>query len=638
MKVAVTGGAGFIGAHVVSALQRAGHEVVVLDVRPPADPGLAYEQVDIRDVDGLTRATAGCDAVFHLAAVADVDQAAKDPVGTVEKNVAGTAAVWEACRRNEVKRAILASTVWVYTAATGPGPFDETAVFDASKAAHLYTSSKIAAEMVVHDYHALYGQDFTILRYGIPFGPGMRPALVISKFVDMAEANTPITVHGDGSQYRNYVYVEDLARAHVLALEPAGANEVFNLEGEEQVSVRGLVEAISAVLGRPLDVTFGDARPGDYAGAEISNAKAAAVLGWRPETTFEEGLRRYMASRPQPDEAEAPAVATAPAAAAVPADVPERVHVPMRGRVSVQAVVGLAVAAVAGWLLYQAPAGGATWAALLVLAAGAAVVFTAARAAAAIFRPRTTGAVAGDAPARRAVRPRVLVGTVAATSLVTVWVGATSASASWFGPVTSHAARATPAVALTVDVSSDVGAAAIGRALANAGATATFFTSGRALSSSAAVERKLMAQGHLIGSRSQRATSTEFFDPRFHGLRQAQQVFHDQLGVCPTFFEPVAGRHTPLVARAVRHQGMTAVTWDVVMADPATAGAANIRRVVGAARAGSIIHLNFDVDDAAGASRAQASLSQLLAGLNGKGLHAVRLDQLLNRPGYAGHC
>jgi len=636
----VTGGAGFIGAHVVDALLDSGHQVVVLDVRPPADDRPEFEHVDIRDVEGLTRATRGCDAVFHLAAVADVDQAAKDPVGTIERNVAGTACVWEAARRNGVKRAVLASTVWVYTAAEGPGPFDETALFDASKAAHLYTSSKIAAEMVVHDYHALYGQEFTILRYGIPFGPGMRPALVISKFVDMAEAGTPITVHGDGSQHRNYVYVEDLARAHVLALGDAGANEVFNLEGAEQVSVRGLVEAIGHVLDRPLDVTFGDARPGDYAGAVVSADKAASVLGWRPETTFEEGLRRYMASRPE----KAPALAAvgavaaadhaAPAAAAHIAAAPAR----LRGRVSVQAVVGAAVAAVAGWLLYQAPAGGATWAALVVLAAGAGVCFMAARAAASIFRPRSSADAGPVAPPRRALRPRVLVGTVAATSIVTVWVGATSASASWFGPVTSHAARATPAVALTLDVNSDAGAVALGRALAGAGAPATFFTSGRAVANSATAERQLMAQGHLIGSRSLRATSTELFDPRFHGLSRAQQVFHDRLGVCPTFFEPVAGRHTPLVARAVRHLGMKAVTWDVVMGDPASSGSAGLRKVLGAARAGSIIHLNFDVDDSASAARARTAVSQLLAGLDSKGLHAVRLDELLNRPAYAGHC
>lgn len=626
MKVAVTGGAGFIGAHVVDALLGAGHQVVVLDVRRPADARPAWERVDIGDVEGLTRASRGCDAIFHLAAVADVDEAAKDPVGTVERNVAGTACVWEAARRNQVKRAVLASTVWVYTAADGPGPYDETALFDASKAAHLYTSSKIAAEMVVHDYHALYGQEFTILRYGIPFGPGMRPSLVISKFVDMAEAGKPITVHGDGSQHRNYVYVGDLARAHVLALDPAGANQVFNLEGAEAVTVRGLVEAISAVLGRPLDVTFGDARPGDYAGAVVSAAKAADVLGWRPETTFEQGLRRYVMSRPAASGAEGADVL---AAAAAVVDAPAA---RTRLRVGTQALLGAAVAVIAGWLLYQAPAGAATWAAFAVVAVGLGMFLAASRAIAARVLPSAM------APRQvRALAPRFLVGTVAATSVLTVWVGATSASASWFGPVTSHAARVKPSVAITLDVASDRGTAALGRQLQDAGVQGTFFTSGRALGSGSTLDRRLMSEGHLIGSRSQRASSAEFFDPRFHGLSKAQQVFRQQLNVCPTFFEPVAGRHTPLAARAVRHLGMTTVTWDIAMDDSA-AGPASVRHMLGKVKAGSIIHLRLDPDDAAGLARARAALDELLTGLMHQGLAPVRLDTLLGRPGYAGHC
>src|SRR5256885_4785617 len=107
---------------------------------------------------------------------------------------------------------------------------------------HVYTTTKIASEMLCHDYWNMHKVPFTILRYGIPYGPRMRPSLVIPRFVEMALAGEPITVHGDGSQYRNYVYVEDLARAHVLALGDAAANEVFNLEGPEAISIRSLVE------------------------------------------------------------------------------------------------------------------------------------------------------------------------------------------------------------------------------------------------------------------------------------------------------------------------------------------------------------------------------------------------------------
>jgi peptidoglycan/xylan/chitin deacetylase (PgdA/CDA1 family) len=237
----------------------------------------------------------------------------------------------------------------------------------------------------------------------------------------------------------------------------------------------------------------------------------------------------------------------------------------------------------------------------------------------------------------RALAPRFVAGTLAATSVLTVWVGATSASASWFGPVTSHADRVNPSVAITFDVASDRGTAALGRQLQAAGVQGTFFTSGRALASGSTVDRELMGEGHLLGSRSQRASSAEFFDPRFHGLSKAQQVFRQELNVCPTFFEPVAGRHTPLAARAVRHLGMTSVTWDIVMDDTAT-GPASVHRMLDHVQAGSIIHLRLDPEDGPGMASARAAVAQLLSGLSRQGLHPVRLDTLLGRPGYAGHC
>src|SRR5947209_13833706 len=187
MRVAVTGGTGFIGSHVVDALVDAGHDVIVIDVRSPHRNDVGHAPADINDLDGLVTATAGCDAVFHLAAFADVNDVAADPVGATESNVGATAKVWEACRRNGVQRAILASTVWVYGAAPdGDGDLDESSPFDLARAGHLYTASKLAAELVAQSYHELYGLEFTILRCGIPYGPPMPPALRIPKVIDMA--------------------------------------------------------------------------------------------------------------------------------------------------------------------------------------------------------------------------------------------------------------------------------------------------------------------------------------------------------------------------------------------------------------------------------------------------------------------
>ncbi|HEX2850529.1 MAG TPA: NAD-dependent epimerase/dehydratase family protein [Acidimicrobiales bacterium] len=294
MRVAVTGGTGFIGSHVVDRLLEEGHDVVVVDRRPPHRGDAAFVAADIEDLNEMVLAIHGCDAVFHLAAVANVNDAFDHPVDTVRTNMLGTATVWEAARRNDVQRAVLASTVWVYAGARGEGPLDEESPFDLASTGHLYTSSKLASEMIVHSYAELYGVPFTILRYGIPFGPRMRDELVIARFVQKALDGETITIHGDGSQYRSYVYVRDLADAHVLALGPKGENGVFNLEGREAISVRRITESIQRALGRPIAVEFMAARPGDYAGRPVSADKADRVLGWAPTTSFDEGVRRYL--------------------------------------------------------------------------------------------------------------------------------------------------------------------------------------------------------------------------------------------------------------------------------------------------------------------------------------------------------
>ena len=294
MRVAITGGTGFIGSHVADRMIADGHTVRVLDAVRPEREDVEFAAVDICDLDGLVRELTGIDAVFHLAAMSNVDVCYEQPVQTLTTNVTGTANVWEAARRNELQRAVLASTVWVYNAAPGPGPLDETTPLDPSASGHLYTASKIAAELVVQEYHRLYGLPYTIFRYGIPYGPRMRPELVIPRFVSMALAGETITIHGDGSQYRAYIAVEDLARAHAIALAPAGENQVFNLEGLEEVSVRQLAEAVLEVVGGDARVEFLEGRPGDFAGKVVSAAKARDVLGWSPAITFSEGLRRYV--------------------------------------------------------------------------------------------------------------------------------------------------------------------------------------------------------------------------------------------------------------------------------------------------------------------------------------------------------
>ncbi len=272
----------------------AGHDVVVIDVRPPDRADLAYACVDVLDLAAVVQATRDLDAVFHLAGLSDASDALARPVSAVQVNVAGAANVFEASRRNGVRRTVLASTAGVYAGAHGGGPIDEEVPFHLPSAGHIYTSSKITEELIAHNYCELYGTAFTILRYGDVYGPGMSENFVIPKFVRQALEGATNVVHGDGSQFRNYVYVDDLADAHVAALSDGAENEVFNLKGPEPITIRRIAEEVRDLLGAPFTIEGGPLDPGDYEGRVISGEKARRVLRWEAQTPFPEGLLRYV--------------------------------------------------------------------------------------------------------------------------------------------------------------------------------------------------------------------------------------------------------------------------------------------------------------------------------------------------------
>lgn len=240
MRCIVTGGCGFIGSHVVKTLRKVGHTVLVVDAADRAD-----RVIDICDTQTLIDAFKEYQphVVFHIAAIADARKALYDPVYTTKINTAGTASVFEAARQAKAARVILASTCWV-AGAMRPGVIDETEPFLPNGAGHIYTTTKIASELIAHDFYTLYRLPFTILRYGIPYGPGMWSGLVLRSFLDCIAANKPVTIFGDGSASRRFLYVQDLADAHVLALSETAVNQVYNLEGAEAISIRRLAETV----------------------------------------------------------------------------------------------------------------------------------------------------------------------------------------------------------------------------------------------------------------------------------------------------------------------------------------------------------------------------------------------------------
>ncbi len=353
-KVLVTGGSGFIGSHVVDKLADAGFEPRIYDLResPHHEPGSVDTVIgDLFDQETLNEAMEDCDAVVHLAAYADVGIVADQPVNAEECNARGTLAVLEAARATGT-RVIYGSTIWVY-GASGDGLIDEDAPLGLPD--HLYTASKLAGEMYCTSYAELYDVPCTILRFGIPYGPRARPAAVIPIFVSKALKGDPLTIAGDGLQTRRFVYVEDLAEGVVAGLERGAAGRVYNLAGDETVTIRELADVVSGLID-DTEIVHTPGRNGDFGGAVISNERAADELGWRASTPLREGVRRYLAWL---------APERAPAAEPEPVLAPEPVHAPVAAFEPVAAMTEPR-----GWPSAPTPSWPSAWVVTLACAAG----------------------------------------------------------------------------------------------------------------------------------------------------------------------------------------------------------------------------------------------------------------------------
>ncbi len=292
MRVLVTGGSGFIGSHVVDKLRDRGITVRVYDgIMPTFRRDIEYYQGSILDKTALGFALSGVDAVIHLVAIADVKDVLNEPHFSESINVRGTINVLEAVRKsNTIKRVIYGSTTWVYSDAQ-EDIVDESTPLHAPS--HLYTATKLAGEYYCKSYSKLYGLETTILRYGIPYGPRARDGAVIPIFVNKAFNNKPITIAGDGSQFRKFIYVEDLAEGNVQALQSVAKNKTYNLDGKEQITIKQIAEAVKRNFDN-VSIEYTPARPGDFSGKEVSIELARKELGWEPKVNFEEGLRRYI--------------------------------------------------------------------------------------------------------------------------------------------------------------------------------------------------------------------------------------------------------------------------------------------------------------------------------------------------------
>lgn len=328
-RVLVTGGAGFIGSHVVDKLIAAGHEPVIFDLHPSSHHSDVETAIgDMCTLDDVLRAAEGCDAIAHLAAAADVGEVQQDPLGSERLNARGTVNVLEAARRLEIGRVVYASTIWVYSDVEADAVDEATAL---APPAHLYTATKLAGELYCRSYRELYGVESTVLRFGIPYGPRARPAAVIPIFVRKALGGEPLTLAGGGLQTRRFVYVEDLAEGVVAGLAPVAANRTYNLVGDEEVTILQIAERVRDEVG-DVELVVTEGRAGDFRGAEVSGARARLELGWSASTSFAEGLRRYVAWHRSAYSTEGQAALRAgpPARSAAAADALARRRLPVR--------------------------------------------------------------------------------------------------------------------------------------------------------------------------------------------------------------------------------------------------------------------------------------------------------------------
>src|SRR4051795_4639712 len=293
MRVLVTGGGGFIGSHVVDRLIEQGMTPRIFDLSAsPYHSPLEVETFtgSITDPANLDLAMRDCNAVIHLAAVADVGHVLADPVLAEEVNTRGTLNVLEAACRAKVGRVVYGSTTWAYSDCTEQEVDEETPI---PAPRHLYTATKLAGETYCAGYAELFDLESTILRFGIPYGPRARAAGVVAKFTDLAFEGKALTIAGDGSTTRSFIYVEDLADGIVAALVPEATGRTYNLSGDEVVTILEIAERVQENTDN-CEIVHTPPRPGDFPGKAISNERALSELGWQAETSFKDGVRKYV--------------------------------------------------------------------------------------------------------------------------------------------------------------------------------------------------------------------------------------------------------------------------------------------------------------------------------------------------------
>jgi UDP-glucose 4-epimerase len=298
-RAIVTGGAGFIGSHIVQELVERGSQVIIVDnlstgrlenIEPfLKKTSVKFVEGDVTDLAFLEDVFKGADYVFHQAAIASVQKSIEDPISSHNTNVTGTLNVLVAARNNKIKKVVFASSSAVY----GDSPAEQKQENSPANPQSPYAATKFAAECYCDFFTRVYNLQTVCLRYFNVYGPRQDPnseyAAVIPSFIQKIKAKTPPVIFGDGTQSRDFVFVRDVAKANLLAAT-SGASGIFNIGTGVSVSLNRLAEQIIQIIGADVGVIHGNARSGDvrYSRADISKAKK---LGFTPAYSLDRGLR-----------------------------------------------------------------------------------------------------------------------------------------------------------------------------------------------------------------------------------------------------------------------------------------------------------------------------------------------------------
>ena len=302
MKVLVTGGAGFIGSHLVRQLLAADHEVTVLDNvstgtwqhLPEGKDTCTCWEMDIRDKAAREKMEQGkFDVIVHLAGQTMVDVSIKDPEFDAAENVMGTLNVLEAARHSGVKRIIFASTAASY----GDVAEDKLPIREEETLAPMsfYGLTKVTVEKYLKLYHDLYGLDYVALRFANVYGERQGDTGeggVISIFAKRIAKDQGITVFGDGKQTRDFIYAGDIASGIIAAMTTDKANAVYNLSNQTETSLLKLIELMGKAAGKKVEPAFAAPREGDINRSMLCNEAAVQNLNWQPQMDLGEGLAR----------------------------------------------------------------------------------------------------------------------------------------------------------------------------------------------------------------------------------------------------------------------------------------------------------------------------------------------------------